>query len=580
MYDRTGELNERWAKLLIKELIHQGVRYFCIAPGSRSTSLTIAASEHPLTDMFVHFDERALCFHAVGYTKATGLPAVVIVTSGTAAGNLLPGIMEAHHDHIPLILLTSDRPPELRNTGANQTSDQVKMFQNFVRWQEDLPCPDLHISPFFVGSTVANALSHALSSTPGPVHLNCMFREPFFETDTKPNIPKGSQVQLSFGKTHLSNTQIQKLADELAEYEKGVIVVGNIPRSTSLEPLFTLSRLLQWPLFPDILSPLRSHIQTGEMIPYYDLILKSISLNEDLTADAILQFGNRFVSKKLLEWVSMKKPKCHALITSHEWRMDPMHSLTHRVIADPWQVIDKLSQELPGRSPTNWLSTWQEMNQVTQKALLHFFQEKNTLTEPAFFHHLSSWLTNYEPIFIGNSLPIREADTFTIPKNNCGPFFGNRGLSGIDGNIATATGLAKGLRKPLFAIIGDLTFLYDLTSLALLKDIPFPIILIVINNNGGGIFSFLPISKRKTVFERFYLTPHGLDLKQTSPLFNLPYKKIASLKEIEPIIKSQNLQSMIIEIPTNCDETVSLHKEIISHLKNVLSTTTHSLVSL
>jgi len=585
MNDRTGELNEKWAKLLIKELIHQGVRYFCIAPGSRSTPLTVAASEHPLANTFVHFDERALCFHALGYAKATGLPAAVIVTSGTAVGNLLPGVMEAHHDHIPMILLTSDRPPELRATGANQTSDQVKIFQNFVRWQEDVPCPDPHISPSFIGSTISSALSRALVGPAGPVQLNCMFREPFFEGDSEQCPPtyersiKGSQTQISFGEKSLTNKQIEQLADELSEHEKGVIVVGALPPNTSMEPLFTLSRLLQWPLFPDILSPLRSHIQAGGMVSYYDLILKSMSLNEDLALDAILQFGSRFVSKKLLEWIGMKKPKCHTLVASHEWRMDPIHSLTHRVIAKPWQVIDKLSCQLPGRTPSAWLSSWQEMNRITQKALTHYFQEHKDLTEPALFHHLSSWMADDTPLFIGNSLPIREADAFYVPLQNSGSIFGNRGLSGIDGNIATAVGISKGLRKPLLAIMGDLTFLHDLTSLAQLKDSPVPVTLLVINNDGGGIFSFLPISKRKTVFEPFFLTPHGLDLKHVAPLFGLCYENVKSLEEMEAVLKSRSSQFMMIEMRTDRDENLALHKNIIAHMKEVLSTSNLSLAS-
>jgi len=585
MNSRTGELNEKWAKLLIKELIHQGVRYFCIAPGSRSTPLTVAASEHPLANTFVHFDERALCFHALGYAKATGVPAAVIVTSGTAVGNLTPGIMEAHNDHVPMILLTADRPPELRDTGANQTADQVKMFQNFVRWQEDLPCPNAHISPSFIGSTIATALSHALSAPAGPVQINCMFREPFFEGEKEKNSPsyersiKGSQTQIALGEKHLADTQIEQLCDELCEHEKGVIVVGALPPNTSLEPLFTLSRLLQWPLFPDILSPLRTHVQAEGMIPSYDLILKSMSLNEDLTPDAILQFGNRFVSKKLLEWIGLKKPRCHALIADHEWRMDPLHSLSHRVVADPWQVIEGLNRHLPGRSPAPWLHCWQEMNRITKKTLTHFFQEKNALSEPALFHHLSSWMNEERGLFIGNSLPIREADAFFAPKQSCGPLFGNRGVSGIDGNIATTAGIAKGLRKPLLAIIGDLTFLHDLTSLAQLKDSPVPITLLVINNDGGGIFSFLPIAKRKTVFKPFFLTPHGLNLEHAAPLFGLDYQKVTTLEEMETALQSGNAKSKILEMCTDRDENLALHKEIIAHVKEILTTSSSSLAT-
>lgn len=577
MTKRTGELNEKWAKQLIKELIHQGVRYFCIAPGSRSTPLTVAASEHPLAETFVHFDERALGFHALGYAKATGFPTAVIVTSGTATGNLLPAVMEAHHDHVPLILLTADRPPELRDTGDKQASDQVKIFQNFARWQADFPCPDPHISPSFIGSTISAAVSHALTTPAGPVHLNCMFRQPFFKPQSEENSSavdrsiRGSQTELTLGEKKLNDRQVEALADELHEHEKGVIVVGALPPQTSLEPLFTLSRLLQWPLFPDILSPLRSHGQAGGMVPYYDLILKSMSLNEDLTPDAILQFGNRLVSKKLLEWIGMKKPKCHVFVAEHEKRLDPTHSLTHRIIANPWQVIEGLTCAIPGRSPSSWLSCWQEMNRVTQTTLTHFFKDQGALSEPALFHHLPSWVKEDTPLFIGNSLPIREADAFFSPFHQTGPIFGNRGLSGIDGNIATTIGLAKGLNKPLLAIMGDLTCLHDLTSLAQLKNSPVPLTLLVINNDGGGIFSFLPIAKRKSVFETYFATPHGLDLKHAATLFDLHYEHVNTLEETETVLASSRPQ--LIEMRTNREENFDLHQNIIAHIKEVLTST-------
>ena len=217
------------------------------------------------------------------------------------------------------------------------------------------------------------------------------------------------------------------------------------------------------------------------------------------------------------------------------------------------------------------------MNRITQKTLTHFFQEKKDLTEPALFHHLSRWIGEDRSLFIGNSLPIREADALFAPKQNCGPVFGNRGVSGIDGNIATATGIAKGLRKPLLAIMGDLTFLHDLTSLAQLKNSPVPITLLVINNDGGGIFSFLPIAKRKAVFEQFFVTPHGLNLEHAAPLFGLKYEKVTTLDEMETALQSGTTQSKILEMYTDRDETLALHKEIIAHVKEILTTSSSSL---
>jgi len=586
MKDRTGELNEKWGKQLIKELIHQGVRYFCIAPGSRSTALTLAASQHPLANTFVHFDERALGFHALGYAKATRLPAAIIVTSGTAVGNLLPAVMEAHHDHIPLIVLTADRPPELRDTGSNQTTDQVKLFSHHVRWYHELPCPDAHIPPSFIGSTVAAAFAHATSDHSGPVHLNCLFREPFFEIERETaNLSyerslKGYKTHLTFGEKRLDPKQLEMIADELSEYEKGVIIVGNTHRTTSLEPYFTLSRLLQWPLFPDILSPLRSHPQAEGLVPFYDLILKGMSLNEDFAPDAVLQFGDRFVSKKLLEWIRMKKPKCHVLVASHEKRIDPSHSLTHRIFAKPHQVADDLASHLGGRPPSPWMQCFQEMNRTTKSTLTHFFSEYPDLSEPSLFFHLSKWIApSQTPLFIGNSLPIRTADTFFFSTDHTGPFFGNRGLSGIDGNLATIAGIAAGLHKPLLGIVGDLTFLHDLTSLIQLQKSPFPMTLLVISNNGGGIFNSLPIAKRKNIFESYFKTPHNLNLSHSASLFDVAYEQVSSLDEIETLLLKPKERVHVIEMPTDADKSLTLQNHILAHIKDVLSSSSLSLSS-
>lgn len=576
MKESNGTLNEKWAKQLIRELVNQGVRYFCIAPGSRSTPLIMAASEQPLAETLVHFDERGLCFHALGYAKATNFPAALIVTSGTAVGNLLPGVMEAHHDHVPMILLTADRPPELRSSGANQTSDQVKIFQNFVRFQKDVPCPSRHISLSFIGSTVATAISHALTTPAGPVQLNCMFREPFFQEKETLSLPavenciNASQTKLAFGEKTLSDSQIEMLANELSEYERGVIIVGALPIDSPLKPLLTLSRLLQWPIFPDITSPLRSYPQTSGVIPYYDLILSSLSLNEDLIPDAILQFGNRFVSKKLLEWIGLKQPKCYALVASHEWCIDPLHFQTYRLIAHPAQVINALCQILPRKSPSSWINYWNEMNRRTRSTLTYFFKQHPAPSQPILFHSLSSWIGEDTSLFFGNSLSIREANAFLAPNQKIGPIFGNRGVSGIDGNIATAIGLAKGLNQPLLAIIGDLTFLHDLPSLAQLKNSRCSIRLLVINNDGGGIFSFLPIAKQKALFETYFATPHGLDLKHAATLFQLSYKHVKTLLELEKVLTSPP-SPILIEMHTNRNETISLHQTIISHLKEVLN---------
>ncbi len=222
----TGEQNEIWAAKLIDGLISQGVDYFCCAPGSRSSPLLLAVANHDKAAHTVHFDERGVCFHAVGYAKATGKPAAIIATSGTAVGNLLPAVMEAYNERIPLILLTADRPPELRDCGANQTCDQTKLFANHVRWQIDLPCADSHIPDGYLASTISHAVALSKSSASGPIHINCMFREPLF---SQPIVKTTLETAVHFAhpELHPSKETIDYWAETLSTQRNGVIVVGS-----------------------------------------------------------------------------------------------------------------------------------------------------------------------------------------------------------------------------------------------------------------------------------------------------------------------------------------------------------------
>ncbi len=576
MKNDAGTLNELWSKLIIKELIHHGVRTFCISPGSRNSPLTVAAAEHPLAETFIHYDERGSGFHALGYAKGSNQPVALIVTSGSAVGNLLPPIMESYHDQIPLIILTADRPPELRDSGANQTTDQVRIFENFVHWQVDLPCPDQKIPQSYVGTTVMQGVSHALSEPKGPVHFNCPFRKPLLETNHEaPPLSlhqsnrsmHSAQTAISLGRPQIDEKAFEQIADELSEYEKGLILVSRTEPIDDIEKIYALSRYLQWPIFPDILSNVRSGGNGSGVIPYYDLIIKTLGAHEDYAPDAILQFGDHFVSSKLTDWIASKKPKAHCHIASHIKRKDSIHSVTHRVTTDLNHFVEKLPNYLSRSSPSKWLETWKELNQLTKKGVASYFKEHSELSEPHLFHHITEIIAPSSTLFFSNSMSIRNGDTFFCPESPVGKVFGNRGLSGIDGNIATVAGIARGSGKPLIAIIGDLAFLHDLNSLIQLQGLP--IKLIVINNNGGDIFSFLPISERKDVFKTYFQTPHDLSLEHAASFFGIDYESPQTIDELDTTLSSPG--SAIIEVKTKAGGNKKIHKEISVTLKEIQS---------
>jgi len=477
---------------IIDQLILQGVKRFCIAPGSRNTPLVIAAVEHPEAETIVHFDERGIGFYALGYGKGAKKPAAVIATSGTAIGNLLPAVMEAHHSETPLILLTADRPHELRDCGANQTTDQIKIFGSFTRFQADLPC---NCSENYFRSIAAQSVFHAMQQK-GPVQLNCPFRDPLY-VEERPLLQKGTPLTFPLAKTVSPPFHTKA--------KKGVFLIGDVggdPR-----PILDLAKRLQWPVFADILSNARL-FKTEEQIRHFDWILKT---KPPLMPDFIVHFGNRFVSKTILDW----NPTLH--VSPSPFLQDPNRNLVSRVMSD----VSAFCETFIADTDPSWLALWKQQDAIINESIEEPFQTDFPFTEAHAMRKLSHLIPPNSACFFANGMPIRDADRFFHPKA-CRGFFGNRGLSGIDGNIATAAGISDGLNAPLVAFLGDQTTLHDLNSLPLLKKTKHPITLIASNNFGSGIFSHLPVSAWPK-FETYMAAAHEWRFEEAARMFGLPY---------------------------------------------------------
>lgn len=498
----------RDAKWLIDQLTQQGVTQFCIAPGSRSTPLVQAAAEHPKAKTVVHFDERGLAFYALGFGKGRRKPAALITTSGTAAANLLPAVMEAYHSKTPLILLTSDRPPELRDCGANQTADQVKLFANGIRWQTDLS-PDLDEKT--IRSIAAHAVFQSLGLPPGPVHINCSFREPLY-TPAAPCV-QGSPI--SFSLPHLVADPIRIQAS------KGVLLIGQVEDP---QPILQLAQRLRWPVFADLLSNARS-TPTAEQILHFDYLIRSPSA---LKPDFLLHFGERFIAKSIVEW-EREVPFFH--VSPHPFLQDPSRRLSSRIQAD----IAPFCETFQAFQGEGWLEAWQAKDREIDRAL-----ESQFASSPFTEAHLYRSLPDDRPLFLGNGLPIRDADHFFFPRKGA-RFFCNRGLSGIDGNIATAAGLSDSYKTPLIAVIGDQAALHDLNSLPLLKNRP--VLLVISNNFGGGIFEHLPVSQ-SPFFETHFAAAHSWNFEGAAKMFDLPYQRLEEAPSSWPL-------SGVVEILTD-----------------------------
>lgn len=537
------------ARAIVEGLIRQGVRSFCVAPGSRSTPLMLAIAEHPEAEASVHFDERGLAFYALGLAKASQKPVAILVTSGTAVGNLLPAVMEAAADRVPLILLTADRPAELRDCGANQTTDQVKLFGSFVRWSVDLPCSDGAIPEGFLERVVAQAIYQATRSGGGPVQMNCMFREPLLsaaETVECQSICYADSMRLA------SQSTLEKWAKKLSG--KGAIVLGTLAQGQDLTPLYQLSEKLQWPILADSTSGARA--RHPNLIAHYNTLLQI------LEPEAILHLGERFVSKPLLEWIARSKPAHYLHVANHPFRQDPAHVVTDRLECDPMLFCEQI---LPcAASQNSWLEEWQSASCAVATAVEEFFSLEPQESEMQLMRTLASTLGPDWALFLSNSMPIRDADHLFFPSGATGPIFANRGLSGIDGNIATAIGIAEGSKRPTLAVLGDLAALHDINSLAQLKNAHYPVVFLIVNNGGGGIFSFLPIREKKEHFEKYVAAAHTLRFEHAARLFDIPYK--TSISEA-----LQEKVSCLVEITTQREENYQQHLRLQEHLKTALS---------
>lgn len=509
---------------MIDQLIQQGITHFCIAPGSRSTPLVQAAAEHPQAKLHVHFDERGLGFFALGIAKASNRPAAIIVTSGTAVGNLLPSIMEAHHSCTPMIVLSADRPHELRDCGANQTTDQIKVFQPYIRWQIDLPC---EMDETYFRSVMAQACFYAKQNPPGPVHINCPFREPLYQSGT---CTPGKPIPIHYPE-HVPNPYH-------CPHSKGVILVGKLPHSKEIHPILELAKRLNWPICADILSNARC-FPTPQQIRYFDWIDKP-------TPDFILHFGERLTSKRILDW--LKKINVEMLhVSPSPTLQDPARLLPSRVQSD----IAPFCARFHAPSSENWLELWEDQKPQ--------FEETGTFTEAHAMRKIAEILPPDYGLFLGNGMPIRDADHFLFPAQ-CQGFFGNRGLSGIDGNIGTIAGLAE--EMPILGIIGDQTALHDLNSLALLKKTKHPVVLLISNNFGGGIFHHLPVSK-SPYFEELWAAAHTLQFESAAKLFDLPYFAFDAMEEI---LKQR--KTTLVELITSRSENYHYQKNLRSFAKS------------
>lgn len=570
--ERTN-LNNLWGELIVEELLRNGVDYFCIAPGSRSTPLTVAVARNPKARHVICYDERGAAYHAVGYARATQQPAAVITSSGTATANLYPAVVEAALDHLPLILLTADRPPELHQTQANQTIDQLKLFGDYPRWHVSLPTPTEEIRPEAVLTTVDNMVYHSLRNPAGPVHLNCMFREPLEPTAYQPQPTythhieawqQGSHPFTTYQKPLLTSEMVGPMAQLINRAEKGLLAVGKLKSDEERAAVLQLIRTLNWPTYVDVNSGLRLTDVGTHVIRHFDQSVLSPAFLERATPDTVLQVGGRITSKRYPQFLDDVRPSTYIVVKDNPSRYDPLHGVTHHIEADVACFCRQLTPELHPREVDDYSRFFQTKAAQTQQIIERRLTEFADISDAYVARSISRHIPDGSSLFLSNSMPVRDMDLYGVEHRAKVYVATNRGTSGIDGVTATAAGFAVGKQTRCTLLIGDLAFMHDLSSLSFIDSLPVPLVIVIINNQGGGIFHFLPIVKNQDVFETYFATPHPFSFSGVSQTFDLEYHFVDTKAAFDTTYKAaltKNI-STIIEVKTNRDDNLALRRAI------------------
>ena len=569
--------NSHWAALLVEELTRCGCRYFVISPGSRSTPLVVAAARHRAVTARVAMEERGAAFHAVGYGRAAGRPAVLVCTSGTALANYLPAVVEAAQDQVPLLVLSADRPPELQAAGANQTIAQRGIFGAYTRWSFELPVPAPRIDPRVVLTTVDQAVFRAAAAPAGPVHLNCPFPEPLEPEPAPAPLLAGAAGERwrSSGEpfttyqgrddSSVDGEPVAALLSLIEGSRRGLLVAGGLPRGSG-GAVEALAAHLGWPLLGDFTSGARG-------TPGLQLLLQSAAGRELLHPDCVLQFGFHVVAKQYPELVAAAAPRLAQVASSPE-RLDPTHSAALRVVADPRQVAHALRLRAPPRPASAYTQAVQAAGARAQAAVAEWRRVRRGLDEPT-VARLAAAAAAGPPacgVFAASSMPIRDLDTFATPLPAGVTAAANRGASGIDGAVASAAGFAAGLERPVIALLGDLSLVHDLPSLSQLREVAAGLILVVINNRGGGIFSLLPLAQVREpgfdqLFERYFATPHAVSFRDVAAAFSIHYLQPRTPAELQrhlalAVTRAAAGAHTLLEVTTERAANAAVHAEL------------------
>lgn len=564
----TAAAQATFCATLVDEWVRCGVKHAFVAPGSRSTPLAIALAAHPDVRVEVFLDERSAAFAALGSGQVTGLPAIALCTSGTAATHFHAAVVEAHLSAVPMIVCTADRPPEARDVGAPQTIDQTALYGGAVRWFHDPGVASfdaLHTWRALADHVVARSVA----PVPGPVHLNLPFREPLLGAVVDMPPTRGHDAPWSghiHGKAFLGDFEIEDLAHRLVG-RRGVIVAGH-PGSGYGVGAFAaaatvLASVLDWPVLACPRSGTR--VEGGNIVAHFDGIVRSKAAHATLKPDVVLRLGAPPASKILGQWLRAIDAE-QIVVHSPGSYLDPDHVVAHHIEADVTNTVDRLcavasrlqaTAELPGGAPFAWSRAWNTAEVAAEEAIATVLRDEPKLTDPQVARAVAA---ASRIAVVSSSMPIRDIEWFASTGDGL-LVYANRGANGIDGVVATAIGVASELGS-VTAYVGDVAFLHDASSLAMLASRNMNVCIVVTDNDGGAIFSFLPQAQAMPhgVFEKLFGTPHSTDVAAVAAGFGLRVERPSNATELASALEASGTRVVVVR--TDRSDNVRVHERL------------------
>jgi 2-succinyl-5-enolpyruvyl-6-hydroxy-3-cyclohexene-1-carboxylate synthase len=562
----TRDATTAFACTLVDEWTRHGITDAVLAPGSRSAPLALAFAADERIRLHVFLDERSASFFALGLARTTGRPAPLLCTSGTAAANFLPAVLEAHHSRVPLVVCTADRPPELRDTGAGQTIDQVKLYGDALRWfhEADVPADRPGIGVEW-RALASRAVASAAGGPAGPVHLDLPFREPLVPTGAElvdaPGRSDGRPWTASApGVRAPSVGMLDALAHLVADRPKGLLVIG---WGAGVLPgtLLRFAEAAGWPVLADPLSNCRVPGTIGA----YDPLLRDPGFRDAHRPDVVFRVGGPTTNKVLTGWLD---PTVDQVLVDPDgvW-LDPQHAVSGRMEADPELLFGALADAIDVMVDDDWIRAWSRADVRARDAIDTLVEQWDEPFEGRIARDVVAALPRGSALVVASSMPVRDVESFAAPRDDV-TFHANRGANGIDGFTSTVLGVAAGHAPEdagaTVALTGDLCFLHDANGLLGAARRGLDATFVVVDNDGGGIFSFLPQAELPEHFEELFGTPHGIDLAALCAVHDVPVTHVTAAHEVGPAVTEAIGAGgvRVVLVRTDRAANVARHREV------------------